>query len=121
MTSVHFVLLHMFFLLVRMKVLMKCPHFSPLMHAVSKPAGRSRRWATKALAKQKNPGSKAVPNAFPKVALPWAAALLRDCDVERHGVGLFNRDPLLLGRLLITLVSCIFACSTVMPGYLVPC
>ena len=44
-------------------------------------------------------------NAFPEVALPWAAALLQECDVERHGVDLFSRDPLLLGRLLITLVS----------------
>ena len=73
--------------------------------AVSQPVGRSRRWATKTLAKQKNPANRTVPNAFPKVALPWAAALLRVCDVERHGVDLFNRDPLLLGRLLITLVS----------------
>ncbi|KAA6428351.1 MAG: hypothetical protein FRX49_01946 [Trebouxia sp. A1-2] len=50
-----------------------------------------------------NLAPKAPPNAFPSVALPWAAALLKDCDVERHGVDLFNRDPLLLGRLLITL------------------
>ena len=49
-------------------------------------------------------GQRAASNAFVEVALPWAAALLRDCDHKRHGVDLFGRDPLLLGRLLITLV-----------------
>ena len=67
--------------------------------------GRTRRWGVRSLAKQQQEPSRALSNAFPGVALPWAAALLKDCDVERHGVDLFNRDPLLLGRLLITLVS----------------
>ena len=71
--------------------------------------GRSRRWGVKSLEKQQqaaaNLASRPLPNAFPSVVLPWAAALLKDCDIERHGVDLFNRDPLLLGRLLITLVS----------------
>lgn len=71
--------------------------------------GKSRRWGVKSLEKQQQAAAALAPrallNAFPRVALPWAAALLRDCDVERHGVNLFNRDPLLLGRLLITLVS----------------
>ncbi|KAL0019958.1 hypothetical protein WJX79_006691 [Trebouxia sp. C0005] len=73
----------------------------------SRQLGKSRRWGVKSLEKQQqaaaNLAPKAPPNAFPSVALPWAAALLKDCDVERHGVDLFNRDPLLLGRLLITL------------------
>jgi len=34
----------------------------------------------------------------------WASALLEDCARERHGVDLFGRDNLLLGRLLTTLV-----------------
>lgn len=42
---------------------------------------------------------------FPSVAKEWAAALLRECDVEKHGVDLMGRDSLLLGRLLITLAS----------------
>lgn len=75
--------------------------------------GRTRRWGVKALQKQQQQRqlegegaqkpSKAS-NAFLDVALPWAAGLLRDCDQKRHGVDLFGRDPLLLGRLLITLV-----------------
>lgn len=75
--------------------------------------GKTRRWGVKSLQKQQQQQQqqqqqtdRALPsNAFPAVALPWAAALLQECDVERHGVDLFNRDPLLLGRLLITLVS----------------
>ena len=76
--------------------------------------GRTRLWGVKSLKKlqqrqqqhQQRSSDRATPrNAFPGVALPWAAALLQECDVERHGVDLFNRDPLLLGRLLITLVS----------------
>lgn len=41
---------------------------------------------------------------FPEVAVEWASALLEDCSRERHGVDLFGRDNLLLGRLLTTLV-----------------
>lgn len=40
---------------------------------------------------------------FPDVALQWFQALLTDCDAARHGVDLFGRDSLLLGRLLATL------------------
>ena len=40
---------------------------------------------------------------FPAVALQWFQALLGDCDAPRHGVDLFGRDALLLGRLLATL------------------
>jgi telomere length regulation protein len=39
------------------------------------------------------------------VAVKWAAALLRECDVRRHGVDLFGRDSFVLGRLIITLGS----------------
>lgn len=44
-------------------------------------------------------------NKFPPVAVKWAAALLRECDVRRHGVDLFGRDSFILGRLIITLGS----------------
>ena len=71
--------------------------------------GRTRRWGVKSLQKQQHAATgaamRASANAFPGVALAWAAGLLKDCDVERHGVDLFNRDSLLLGRLLITLVG----------------
>ena len=40
---------------------------------------------------------------FPEVALAWAGGLLRGCDAEMHGVDLYGRDSLLLGRLLTTL------------------
>ena len=80
-----------------------------MVSAGSRQVGKSRRWGVKSLQKQQQAAAdlapRALPNAFPSVALPWAAALLKDCDAERHGVDLFNRDPLLLGRLLITLVS----------------
>lgn len=42
-------------------------------------------------------------NRFPPIALKWAAALLKECDVRRHGVDLFGRDYFILGRLLATL------------------
>ena len=35
---------------------------------------------------------------FPAVALQWFQALLTDCEAPRHGVDLFGRDALLLGR-----------------------
>ena len=40
------------------------------------------------------------------MALKWASELLRGSDQVRHGVDLFGRDALVLGRLLMTLVSC---------------
>ena len=39
------------------------------------------------------------------MALKWASQLLRGSDQVRHGVDLFGRDALVLGRLLMTLVS----------------
>ena len=42
---------------------------------------------------------------FAGVALKWAAELLKGSNQVRHGVDLFGRDALVLGRLLITLVS----------------
>ena len=42
-------------------------------------------------------------NHFPPIALKWTVALLRECDVRRHGVDLFGRDHFLLGCLLSTL------------------
>ena len=35
--------------------------------------------------------------------MQWFQALLTDCEAPRHGVDLFGRDSLLLGRLLATL------------------
>ncbi|GBF95877.1 hypothetical protein Rsub_08468 [Raphidocelis subcapitata] len=49
------------------------------------------------------PPSRTFRNRFSPVALRWASALLRSCDEPRHGVDLFGRDSLLLGRLLTTL------------------
>ena len=40
---------------------------------------------------------------FPEVALAWAGGLMRGFDAEMHGVDLYGRDSLLLGRLLTTL------------------
>lgn len=39
------------------------------------------------------------------MAIEWVTALLDDCGKDRHGVDLFGKDILLLGRLLTTLVS----------------
>ena len=44
-------------------------------------------------------------NRFPPIALKWAAALLKEIDVRRHGVDLFGRDFFILGRVLATLGS----------------
>lgn len=49
------------------------------------------------------PGPSAPACRFPAVALPWAAALLRECDRQHQGIDLFGRDAFLLGRLLVTL------------------
>ena len=37
--------------------------------------------------------------------MDWILALLKGAGEERHGVDLFGKDALLLGRLLVTLVS----------------
>jgi telomere length regulation protein len=61
-----------------------------------------------------NSSSQYVPtsiNRFPSVALKWAAALLKECDVQKHGVDLFGRDAYLLGKLLTTLGTFIECCS----------
>ena len=42
---------------------------------------------------------------FAPVALKWASELLKGSDQVRHGVDLFGRDAMVLGRLLVTLVS----------------
>lgn len=38
------------------------------------------------------------------MALEWLTALLEDCAKDKHGVDLFGRDTILLGRFLTTLV-----------------
>lgn len=48
-------------------------------------------------------GARTFRNRFAPVALRWAAALLQQCDVKHHGIDLFGRDSLLLGRLLTVL------------------
>jgi hypothetical protein len=42
---------------------------------------------------------------FVDVAAEWTAALLGRVDQEGHGVDLFGRDLLLLGRVLVCLVT----------------
>jgi hypothetical protein len=55
-------------------------------------------------------------NRFAAVAVPWATALLAQCDVERHGVDLFGRDAAVLGRLLTTLATFADAAGACLPG-----
>lgn len=52
---------------------------------------------------EQSAGAPMTVNRFPHVALKWTAALLKECDVQGHGIDLFNRDAFLLGRLLVTL------------------
>jgi len=65
--------------------------------------GRSRRWGARSLARLAAPAPRASRNRFPEVAADWAGALLAGCGAPVHGVDLFGRDALLLGRLLATL------------------
>ena len=72
----------------------------------SKRLGTVTRIAARTLAtRQREAGGRRVEqvNPFPRVALKWAAALLRECDQPHHGVNLFGRDFFLLGKLLVTL------------------
>jgi len=65
--------------------------------------GRSRRWGAVSLARLAAPARCATRNRFPEVAADWTGALLAGCGAPVHGVDLFGRDALLLGRLLATL------------------
>eukprot|EP00775_Hariotina_reticulata_P002036 gene2036-2358_t len=47
--------------------------------------------------------SRTYRNRFAPVAIRWASMLLQECDVRKHGIDLFGRDSLLLGRLLTVL------------------
>ncbi|KAK9822493.1 hypothetical protein WJX81_003452 [Elliptochloris bilobata] len=67
------------------------------------PVGVSRRWGVRALAKLQAPPARTRRNRFPEVAAAWTEGLLAGCHAETHGVDLFGRDALLLGRLLTTL------------------
>jgi hypothetical protein len=84
---------------------------------VSRPLGRVTWRSERSLAAQSRSAAvsshhhKPRVNRFPSVALKWAAALLKDCDVRRHGVDLFNRDHFVLGRLLTTLGAFLEACQ----------
>lgn len=92
----------------------------PGMAAVS-----SRVWGTVSLQKQQqaaaaaaaNPSAAAAAarrtfkNRFAPVAIRWTSMLLRDCDVNHHGIDLFGRDSLLLGRLLTVLGSFVEAAA----------
>ena len=53
---------------------------------------------------------------FVEVAAEWSAALLSAADQERHGVHLFGRDALLLGRI----ISCQVLPCALMYKMLVP-
>jgi telomere length regulation protein len=80
-------------------------------------ASSSRVWGKVSLAKQKQaradaqaglsgpsgPSLRTFRNRFAPVAVRWASLLLQECDVRKHGVDLFGRDSLLLGRLLTVL------------------
>ncbi len=83
--------------------------------------GRTRVWGNVALRKLKKgdaAGPRTFRNRFTGVAVRWASALLRECDVRRHGVDLFGRDGLLLGRLLTTLstfAECVAQTHTAIP------
>jgi len=48
-------------------------------------------------------GSRTYRNRFAPVAIRWTSMLLQQCDVRKHGIDLFGRDSLLLGRLLTVL------------------
>ena len=69
------------------------------------PLGRSRVTAPASLAASTTFRRQRTRNEFARHALPWAAALLRECDVVRHGVDLLGRDSVVLGRLLTTLAG----------------
>ncbi|KAF8067273.1 Telo2 [Scenedesmus sp. PABB004] len=75
-------------------------------------AARSRVWGKVSLAKQQEQAAaggagagaaRTFRNRFAPVAVRWASALLKECDVRHHGIDLFGRDALLLGRLLTVL------------------
>lgn len=79
-------------------------------------AGQTRTWGSVAAAQRRagsaggaTPQQQQAPrtwrNRFAPVASRWAGALLRDCDTRGHGVDLFGRDALLLGRLLTVLAT----------------
>ncbi len=55
-------------------------------------------------------------NRFAGVAVRWATALLKECDVERHGVDLLGRDAAVLGRLLTTLAAFAECAGPCLPG-----
>ena len=55
-------------------------------------------------------------NRFAGVAVRWATLLLRECDVERHGVDLLGRDAAVLGRLLTCLATFAEAAGPCLPG-----
>eukprot|EP00879_Flechtneria_rotunda_P019452 GHRR01020431.1.p1 GENE.GHRR01020431.1~~GHRR01020431.1.p1 ORF type:complete len:328 (+),score=126.87 GHRR01020431.1:473-1456(+) len=74
----------------------------------------SRVWGTVSLQKQKEAQTAAgsgsslarprtFKNRFAPVAVRWTTLLLKECDVRHHGIDLFGRDSLLLGRLLTVL------------------
>eukprot|EP00878_Enallax_costatus_P045926 GHUV01055464.1.p1 GENE.GHUV01055464.1~~GHUV01055464.1.p1 ORF type:complete len:126 (-),score=46.63 GHUV01055464.1:483-860(-) len=83
----------------------------------------SRIWGKVALHKQQhaaaaaaNPAAAAAAprtfrNRFAPVAIHWTSMLLRDCDIKHHGIDLFGRDSLLLGRLLTVLGSFVEAAA----------
>lgn len=68
---------------------------------------RTRVWGKVALERMRAgpAGPKPQRNRFADVAVRWAAGLLRECDVVKHGVDLFGRDCLVLGRLVSSLAA----------------
>jgi len=82
--------------------------FNLALPADGRRVGRVVKRSERSLASTRSPRTHV--NRFPEVALQWTSALLRECDVKRHGIDLFGRDHFLLGRLLCTLGSFLEAC-----------
>lgn len=76
---------------------------SSLGSSTTRRVGTVTRASERSLAAGRRPAPAAHANRFPPLALQWAAALLSECDVRKHGVDLLGRDHFLLGRLLLTL------------------
>ncbi|CAL8463180.1 g2714 [Coccomyxa elongata] len=79
------------------------------MDTGSRQVGKSRVWGIRSMARQRQGAPRTHRNRFVEVAAEWSAALLSGADQERHGVDLFGRDALLLGRIITcqgTFVEC---------------
>ena len=75
------------------------PGTTSLKHPACRSGHHCRNSATRSMLTALVPRAKTCcTRRFPAVALQWFQLLLADCDAPRHGVDLFGRDALLLGR-----------------------